>query len=376
MTSVKEFRVDDPATAGSLGRGRFVFTDAYSVFDWGQMPDAIPRKGASLCTMGAFNFELLEAAGVPTHYRGVADPDSGEIVSLPDASAAPAEMAIDLTQVPDLPYEGPHAGYDYESFHAAGGENYLVPLEVVFRNRVPVGSSLRTRAAPADFGLDDLAGADGEWPDEPVDLPEPVVEFSTKYEQQDRYLARDEADGVAGVAEIDALESLARDVNRIVTERADDAGFVHEDGKIECLYVDGELRVADVVGTFDENRFSYGGRGISKEVVRQWYKANDPDWVAAVKAAKESVAGRDIDDWRELCDESPDPLPADVVEAVSDLYAPVSGEVVAVNEDLFERPELVNEDPYGDGWMLEVEPTDGGDAEGLLDADAYDDQIA
>ncbi|TKX54549.1 phosphoribosylaminoimidazolesuccinocarboxamide synthase [Halorubrum sp. SP3] len=317
MTSVKEFRVDEPATADGLGRGRFVFTDAYSVFDWGRMPDAIPKKGASLCTMGAFNFELLEAAGVPTHYRGVAD--SNEIVPLDEASAPPTEMAIDLTQVPDLPYQGPHAGYDYDAFHAAGGENYLVPLEVVFRNRVPVGSSLRRRAEPADFGLDDLA--DGEWPDEPVDLSEPVVEFSTKYEQQDRYLARAEADAVAGAADIDALESLAREVNRVVTERAEAAGFVHEDGKIECLYVDGELRVADVVGTFDENRFSYDGRGISKEVVRQWYKANDPDWVAAVKAAKESVAGRETDDWRELCDPDPDPLPPAVVDAVSELYA-------------------------------------------------------
>jgi len=64
------------------------------------------------------------------------------------------------------------------------------------------------------------------------------------------------------------------------------------------------------------------------------------------------------------------------IKAVSDLYAPVSGEVVAVNEELFDRPELVNEDPYGDGWLLEVEPVEGGDAEGLLDADEYDDQIA
>ena len=64
------------------------------------------------------------------------------------------------------------------------------------------------------------------------------------------------------------------------------------------------------------------------------------------------------------------------IKAVSDLYAPVSGEVIAVNEALFDRPELVNEDPYGDGWMLEVDPVDGGDAEGLLDPDAYDDQIA
>jgi glycine cleavage system H protein len=64
------------------------------------------------------------------------------------------------------------------------------------------------------------------------------------------------------------------------------------------------------------------------------------------------------------------------IKAVSDLYAPVSGEVVAVNEELFDRPELVNEDPYGDGWMLEVDPVDGGDAAGILDADEYDAQIA
>jgi glycine cleavage system H protein len=64
------------------------------------------------------------------------------------------------------------------------------------------------------------------------------------------------------------------------------------------------------------------------------------------------------------------------IKAVSDLYAPVSGEVVAVNEALFDRPELVNEDPYGEGWMLEVDPAAGGDTQGLLDADEYDEQIA
>jgi phosphoribosylaminoimidazole-succinocarboxamide synthase len=250
-------------------------------------------------------------------------------------------MAIDLTQVPELPYEGPQAGYDYDAFHAAGGENYLVPLEVVFRNRVPVGSSLRTRADPADFGLDDLGGgdlADGEWPDEPVDLPEPVVEFSTKYEQQDRYLARAEAEEVAGRADLDALESLARDVNRVVTDRAEATGFAHEDGKIECLYVDGDLRVADVVGTFDENRFSRGGRGISKEVVRQWYKANDPAWVESVTEAKAAVADRDTDDWRELCERDPDPLPPAVVDAVSDLYA--AGTNAYAGREWFDAPSV------------------------------------
>ncbi|MFB6134283.1 MAG: phosphoribosylaminoimidazolesuccinocarboxamide synthase, partial [Halanaeroarchaeum sp.] len=80
-------------TRDSLGRGRFEFTDDYSVFDWGKMPDTIPEKGASLCTMGAYNFELLEEAGVPTHYRGVVSDD--EVVPLAAADAPPTAMAID-----------------------------------------------------------------------------------------------------------------------------------------------------------------------------------------------------------------------------------------------------------------------------------------
>jgi glycine cleavage system H protein len=64
------------------------------------------------------------------------------------------------------------------------------------------------------------------------------------------------------------------------------------------------------------------------------------------------------------------------IKAVSDLYAPVSGEVVAVNDALHDQPELVNEDPYGDGWMLEIELDDDSELEELLDADDYGDQIA
>lgn len=64
------------------------------------------------------------------------------------------------------------------------------------------------------------------------------------------------------------------------------------------------------------------------------------------------------------------------IKAVSDVYAPVAGEVVTVNEDLFDRPELLNDDPYGDGWLIEVAPAGDADFDGLLDADAYEDQIA
>jgi glycine cleavage system H protein len=59
------------------------------------------------------------------------------------------------------------------------------------------------------------------------------------------------------------------------------------------------------------------------------------------------------------------------VKAVSDLYAPVSGEVVEVNEALRDAPELLNSDPFGEGWILKVELADPAEPEGLMDAEAY-----
>lgn len=59
------------------------------------------------------------------------------------------------------------------------------------------------------------------------------------------------------------------------------------------------------------------------------------------------------------------------VKAVSDVYAPVSGTVVEVNDDLSENTELVNQDPYGDGWMVKIEMTDPTDLEELLTAEEY-----
>lgn len=58
-------------------------------------------------------------------------------------------------------------------------------------------------------------------------------------------------------------------------------------------------------------------------------------------------------------------------KSVSDLYAPVAGTVVARNDDLDERPELVNSDPYGAGWMVEIEVSDPSAVGALLDAEAY-----
>jgi len=64
------------------------------------------------------------------------------------------------------------------------------------------------------------------------------------------------------------------------------------------------------------------------------------------------------------------------VKAVSDLFAPVSGEVVEVNGELGQKPEIVNQDPYGKGWMLVVKPSSKGEWDQLLTAQQYEELIA
>ena len=79
----------------------------------------------------------------------------------------------------------------------------------------------------------------------------------------------------------------------------------------------------------------------------------DPPEVGATLAANESYAE------------------VESVKAVSDVFAPLSGEVVAVNDALSDAPEKINDDPYGDGWLVRVRLSDPGEVEALLDVDAY-----
>jgi len=64
------------------------------------------------------------------------------------------------------------------------------------------------------------------------------------------------------------------------------------------------------------------------------------------------------------------------VKAVSDIYAPVSGTVVEVNQELPESPEMINEDPYGDGWLVKVKVSDTSELDDLLDNDEYEEMVA
>jgi glycine cleavage system H protein len=107
----------------------------------------------------------------------------------------------------------------------------------------------------------------------------------------------------------------------------------------------------------------------------EWLTTDDPRRVGVSDFAQDELG--DVV-FVELPDPG-DPLSAgepfgviESIKAVSDLYSPVDGEVVAVNEALFDRPELVNEDPYGEGWLLEVAVAGEGD---LLSADDYRGQV-
>jgi len=63
------------------------------------------------------------------------------------------------------------------------------------------------------------------------------------------------------------------------------------------------------------------------------------------------------------------------VKAASDIYCPVSGEIVVVNEALADTPEIVNNDPYGDGWLFSVKLDDPGELDDLMDAEAYKEHL-
>lgn len=64
------------------------------------------------------------------------------------------------------------------------------------------------------------------------------------------------------------------------------------------------------------------------------------------------------------------------VKTAADVYAPISGEVIEVNQQLESRPELINQDPYGDGWICRIKPSDLDELDELMDADEYEAKVA
>lgn len=83
----------------------------------------------------------------------------------------------------------------------------------------------------------------------------------------------------------------------------------------------------------------------------------------------------DLPDVGDEFDAGEDAAVAESVKAASDIYAPITGEVVEINEDLEGSPELVNSDPFHDGWLFKIKTDDASDLDQLLDAEGYGDSI-
>lgn len=320
MGSVKDLEILKQATPDEFGRGMFIFSDRYSVFDWGEMPDHIDHKGAAIALLGAYFFERLEEEGIPTHYEGLVE--NGAAKRLSGITGPTNVMEVKLLRVLKPELKGDR--YDYSVYRREDG-GFLIPLEVIYRNFLPPGSSVFRRLKDGEIRPEDM-GLDRE-PVPNQKLDRPFFDVSTKLEITDRYLSWDEAREISGLSDKETaeLKGLTERVNNLISAEFDKLGLVNEDGKIEVGF-DGRRRlmVVDVMGTLDECRFTLNGFPVSKEIARIYYR-NTP-WNDAVEEAKK----KDRQRWKSICRMDPEPLPGELKELISQVYCACTNEITGV----------------------------------------------
>jgi phosphoribosylaminoimidazole-succinocarboxamide synthase len=335
--SVKDLEVVKKPTKNALGVGRFHFSDRYSVFDWGEMPDQIENKGAALCIMGAYCFEKLQERSIKTHYRGLID-KTGKTVSVEELKQPTSVMEIDLVNVfrPEANMKDGKLHYDYRVY-TPNLRNFLIPLEIIYRNGLPEGSSVFKRLEEGVITIETL-GLD-HYPRPGERLSKPAFDVSTKLEEADRYLTWDEAIEIAGltVEEIEDIQALLLKVNKMITQMALKADLENEDGKIELAFdPERRLMVVDVVGTLDECRFTYEGLHVSKEIARQFYRKTD--WYNDVEEAKKRAETEGVKDWKKFCRSKPPKLEPSLKRTISEMYMAVANELTETR--IFDVPSL------------------------------------
>ncbi len=337
MGSVKDLEVIKKPTQTVMGTGRFLFSDRYSVFDWGEMPDHIEGKGAALCLMGAFCFEQLEGIGVRTHYRGLVN-EKGKAVKIAELKKPSNRMEVALVNVyrPKTTVSNGKIVHDY-SMYTSALKNCLIPLEIIYRNGLPEGSSVFKRLAQGKVTLKDL-GLDHQ-PKPGETLAKPIFDVSTKLEETDRYIMWTEAKKIAGLndQELADVKAVLLKADKTITKAASNAGLKNEDGKIELAFDDQrKLILVDVLGTLDECRFTYEAVHVSKEVARQFYKKTN--WYKDLEQAKKEAEANGIQDWKSLAKSQPPRLDPKLKTIISQMYMAAANEMT--NIKLFDTPKL------------------------------------
>ncbi len=337
MGSVKDLETLKKPTQDAMGIGRFHFSDRYSVFDWGEMPDQIDSKGAALCLMGAYCFERLEERGVKTHYRGLVD-EKGQVVKFEELVKPASTMEIDLVNVykPNAKVKDGKLRYDYSAY-TSNLKNCLIPLEIIYRNGLPEGSSVFKRLEQGQINIEELGLT--HYPKPGERLSKPLFDVSTKLEEKDRYLTWKEAQEIASLTteEVEKVKELLLKVNRMITQLALKADLENEDGKIELAFnPERKLMVVDVVGTLDECRFTYEELHVSKEIARQYYRKTG--WFRNVEEAKKKAEENGIKDWQTLCRSKPPKVDPTLKAVISEMYMAASNEVT--ERKMFDAPSL------------------------------------
>jgi len=317
MGSVKDLKILKKPEKNAHGLAIFNFSDRYSVFDWGEMPDTIHDKGSAIAILGAFFFEKLERLGIRTHYKGlVEDNNPMPLTKLKKPSNL---MMIDLVNVyPPTVHNGV---YDY-SVYKNSMDNYLIPLEIIYRNTLPKGSSVFKRLSRGEISFSDL-GLDAE-PTPDTKLNTPFVDFSTKLEITDRYISRSEAKDISGLNddEMSKLSEMTLEINRIISSEFEKIKAENLDGKIEAAKnINGDIMLVDIFGTLDECRFNQNGFHLSKEAARIYYR--NTDWYFETERAKE----KDRQNWKTECKLQPRPLPLRFNTLLSFMYCKVTNEI-------------------------------------------------
>lgn len=341
MGSVKDLTVLEKPGKDRMGLGRFSFSDRYSVFDWGEMPDHIADKGKAICMASAYFFERLEEEGVETHYLGLLE--DGEPKRLGELCAPSAIMQVKLVRVIEPAVR--EGAYDY-AVYGEERANFLIPLEVMYRNSLPAGSSVFKRLEEGSLKPEDLGLTGMPEPDQALERP--MLDVSTKLESSDRYIGWEEAREMGRLSpeEVDELKRITLLVDDLITRETERLGLFNEDGKVEFAF-DPERKVmlVDALGTLDECRFSWRGMPVSKEIARVHYRGTD--WHRDTEEAKK----KDKVNWKLLVASSPDPLPPELARAISQIYqayandltgrrwfdAPPLGEVLAAVENILKR---------------------------------------
>jgi phosphoribosylaminoimidazole-succinocarboxamide synthase len=337
MGSVKDLEIIKKPTVDEMGIGRFIFSDRYSVFDWGEMPDHIDGKGEALCMMGAYCFEKLEEKGVRTHYRGLVD-NSGKVRRFYELDKPSNIMEINLVNVykPKAQVQEGKLKYDY-SVYTPKLRNFLIPLEIIYRNGLPEGSSVFKRLEKGLVTLEELGLTHRPKPGER--LSKPIFDVSTKLEEGDRYLSWTEAQKIAGLSdsEVNEVKGLLLRVDGAISELASRTGLVNEDGKIE-LALDPLRRfmVVDVLGTLDECRFTYDGLHVSKEIARQYYRKTE--WCTEVEETKKKALEKGVEDWKKLVKTEPPQLDPPLKKIISHMYSATANEIT--RKKMFDVPAL------------------------------------